>query len=61
MLEEALDEKGAARYLGVKPPTMRAWRHAGRGPRYFKAGRLVRYERAELDAFISRNSFGGSD
>lgn len=34
--------------LHVPPATLRQWRHQGRGPRSFKLGALVRYERADV-------------
>ncbi|MGA2755468.1 MAG: helix-turn-helix domain-containing protein [Terracidiphilus sp.] len=50
------DERQAARYLGVSEATLRFWRTQGNnGPRYFKAGaKLIRYRRADLDAWIER-------
>jgi len=31
---------------------LRLWRSQGKGPRYFRAGKLVRYRKADLDAWI---------
>ncbi len=42
----------AAAYLNVAPRTLEKWRVAGTGPRYCYMGRLVRYRRAVLAAFI---------
>ena len=43
----------AARYLGVSEAALRLWRSRGEGPRYFRAGgKLVRYRRLEIDAWI---------
>ncbi len=50
--ENALNERQAARYLGVSPGTLRLWRSEGRAPRFFRAGKLVRYRRADLDSWI---------
>ena len=47
-----VDETYAARYLGVTRRTMQWWRTVGRGPRFAKIGRLVRYRIGDLDAFI---------
>ncbi len=45
--------KKAAEYLGVKPHTLAVWactkRHA---LPYIKVGRLVKYRKADLDAFL---------
>ncbi|MCC5957697.1 MAG: helix-turn-helix domain-containing protein [Natronohydrobacter sp.] len=43
----------AAAYLSVSPGTMRNWRTAGAGPRYRTVGRIVRYHREDLDAFLT--------
>lgn len=46
-----LDTKGAADYLGFSPVTLRQWRCQGRGPKYVKAGRSIRYRVADLDLY----------
>lgn len=46
-----------ARQLGVKPQTLRMWRHAGRGPDYVRLGNRVAYRRADLDAWIAARTF----
>lgn len=46
-----------ARQLGVKPQTLRMWRHAGRGPVYVRFGNRVAYRRADLDAWIAERTF----
>lgn len=52
--------KDAARYLGVKDQTLRAWRCNGRVKIPFvKIGRKVIYRLADLDAFIERNRVAG--
>lgn len=47
-----LDTAEAAKRLDVKPQTLKDWRHAGRGPRYIKLGRSVRYDPADIDAYV---------
>ena len=47
-----LDSDQAADYLGLKRTTLEAWRCRGGGPQFVKLGRLVKYRRADLDAFI---------
>lgn len=47
-----LDERDAARYLGYRPITLRAWRREGRGPAYHRAGRSIRYHLDDLDAWL---------
>jgi len=47
-----LDTAAAARYLSASPKTLAVWRCQGKGPRYRKVGRLVRYAADDLDAFV---------
>ncbi len=42
----------AADRLCVKPATLEKWRITGRGPAYVKVGRSVKYDPAELKAWI---------
>jgi excisionase family DNA binding protein len=48
-----LTTKDAATYLSVSTGTLHNWRSAGTGPEYKAVGRLVRYHREALDAFMS--------
>jgi excisionase family DNA binding protein len=50
--QHAYNEREAARYLGVSAAVMRLWRVEGRAPRFFRAGKLIRYRRADLDSWI---------
>ena len=45
-------EAEAAALLDVEVATLRRWRWAGKGPIFRKIGAAVRYDRADLDAFI---------
>ena len=47
-----LNESEAARLLDLRVATLRRWRWSGKGPRFVKLGSAVRYDRADLDAFI---------
>ncbi len=54
-----LKEAKAAAILDVEVATLRRWRWAGKGPRFLKLGAAVRYDSADLTAFIEagrRNS-----
>ena len=42
-----------AERLGIKPGTLRIWRMQGKGPRFKKIGGLVRYDEAEVEAWIA--------
>ena len=43
----------AAAYLNLSKSTLDKLRTAGTGPRYAKAGRIVVYARADLDAWLA--------
>ncbi|MEF8755089.1 MAG: helix-turn-helix domain-containing protein [Accumulibacter sp.] len=50
---ELVDEKTAAKILNVSPGTLSVWRSTGRYNLPFtKCGRLVRYDKAVLDAWL---------
>jgi predicted DNA-binding transcriptional regulator AlpA len=49
----ALDEHEAARVLGLKVATLRAWRLKKKGPRFLRMGRAVRYRPADLADYIA--------
>ena len=50
---DLLDERAAAAILDASVQTLRNWRWRGEGPRFRKIGkRLVRYARADLQAFV---------
>ena len=46
-----INEYEAAQLLGLSVSTLRNWRFSGKGPRYYKLGRSVRYDPADLRAF----------
>ena len=47
--------KEAAIQLGVKPSTLEVWRVYGKGPKYLKLGRLVKYRLADLESFLEES------
>jgi predicted DNA-binding transcriptional regulator AlpA len=49
---ELIDEHEASRCLGIAVATLRRWRWAGKGPRFCKIGRSVRYELIDIQAFV---------
>ena len=58
---DLLDEKEAAAMLALRVATLRNWRALRKGPRFVKIGqRLVRYRRADLEAFIAGDAGGGA-
>ncbi len=49
----------AADYIGVAKNTLSIWRCVGRYDiPYIKSGRLVKYRKSELDAFLLRRTVG---
>lgn len=43
----------AAKYMGVKPGTIRDWIRKGKGVPAHKIGKLWKFKRSELDAWIA--------
>ncbi len=52
-IDTLLNEREAARRLSLRIATLRRWRWAGKGPRFLKLCGAVRYDPADLEAFIS--------
>jgi predicted DNA-binding transcriptional regulator AlpA len=54
MLEttRALTEREVADLLGLSVATLRAWRHRGKGPRFLRLGRSVRYLPVDVADFV---------
>jgi hypothetical protein len=48
----ALTERLVAEQLGLSVATLRAWRHRGKGPRFLRLGRSVRYLPLDVDEFV---------
>ena len=44
--------KEAADYVGCSVAALRTWKRQGRGPKYFRLGKLLRYRKADLDEWI---------
>jgi len=57
-LHHLIDEVALAARLGVSRSTLQSWRYSGRGPRFIKLGRMVRYRLADVDAYLSANTHG---
>lgn len=49
--------RDAARMLHLSERTMEDWRLKGRGPRYVRVGRSVRYRLADILTYIERRTF----
>lgn len=44
-----------AQMLRTSPDTIRYWRYVGKGPRSWKAGRRVLYDRKEVERWIDES------
>lgn len=51
--KEYLSTADVAEYLSVPANTVRYWRTAGKGPAYFRVGKFVRYQRSELERWVT--------
>lgn len=58
---EMIDTERAASVLGLKPQTLHLWRCKGKGPKYKKLGRAVRYARSDLEKWAADNTVRGRD
>jgi hypothetical protein len=57
-MEEAItvmNEKKAAKYIGLSPKTLQKYRWEQKPPTYIKVGSAVRYHKDDLDAFLDSN------
>lgn len=53
MTPKLLTSDQVADLLGVQEGTVRLWRMQGKGPRFKKIGTLVRYDEADVLAYIN--------
>lgn len=54
-MTDLIPPKLAAKRLCVAASTLAAWRCRGCGPKFVRCGRAIRYEAAEIEAFVERN------
>lgn len=57
-VSEFLDEKGLCALLSISSVTTTKWRAKAKGPPFIKVGRLVRYRRSDVDAWLRTNTIG---
>lgn len=50
-MQDFLTVSEAAAYVGLSESTLNHYRVTGKGPPYFRLGRLVRYDRNQLEAW----------
>jgi hypothetical protein len=51
-----LNEKQTAQSLGVSAAALRKWRSEGRGPKFARVGRCIRYDLRSIERFLRQNS-----
>ena len=57
--DEIFGNTGAAEYIGVTPRTLEVWRCTKRYQiPFIKVGRLVKYRKSALDAFLESRTIG---
>jgi len=50
--ETLLNERQTAAYLTVGERCLQSWRVRGFGPNFIKVGRLIRYRKTDIEAFL---------
>lgn len=55
-IRQLLNNDETADELGISRRTLPVWRVQGRGPKFIKIGKLVRYERTVIDAWKEANT-----
>ena len=53
--EALLGEVQAAKFLNLSTRTLQAWRCQGFGPTFVRAGRAIRYRKADLLSWVAVN------
>ncbi len=53
--ERYLNTEDAATFLGLSRATLDKWRYTGGGPLFSKLGNRVRYDRADLEAWMAKS------
>lgn len=53
-----LKDIGIGTMLNVSPQTLRIWRMKGQGPPWYKFGKAVRYDQAEVEAWAKKQQGG---
>jgi len=52
-MSELLTADQTATFLGVKPQTLSVWRLYKEGPSFVRVGRLIRYRRSDVEAWLT--------
>jgi predicted DNA-binding transcriptional regulator AlpA len=55
-VQEILNERQVQEVFGFSVPYLRRARRERRGPRFLKVGKLVRYRRADIEAYLTAHT-----
>jgi hypothetical protein len=58
VLLRMIDEREAAKRLGVSVAALRRWRRERRGPNFTRVERCIRYDIRSLEKFLAENTVG---
>lgn len=50
---DLIDPSTLSRELGIPERTLSQWRYLGRGPRYVRVGKYVRYSRPDVTSWLA--------
>ena len=50
--DHVLSLEQASQYLGVSQAAIRTWKRNGKAPAFFRAGKLLRFRKRDLDKWI---------
>lgn len=53
---ELIPPREAAPHIGVAEQTLANWRYRGEGPRFYRVGQLIKYDRSDLDAWLDERA-----
>ncbi len=53
-----IDERQLCAELGISAITAQSWRSNRKGPAFIKVGRLVRYRRTDVEAWLASRTVG---
>jgi predicted DNA-binding transcriptional regulator AlpA len=57
---DRLNTEEVAAFIPAPINTVRYWRHIGQGPRSYKIGRRVMYDRADVEAWLAEQKSAAS-
>jgi predicted DNA-binding transcriptional regulator AlpA len=60
-VSEILNERQVQEFYGFSIPYLRRARHERRGPRFLKVGKLVRYRRSDIEAYLTAHAVETTD